>query len=104
MIESVELGEASCLDDFSHYETMISVVGPQEKKDGDEHRRSKDRKKEVFWCKGYQRKSCTEKSPHMVVIKGDEPPVPVLHICANCLQKDNRREEHPECECMAKKQ
>lgn len=68
----------------------------------EEYRRVKDRKAEVYWCKGYQWNNCQEKSPHMLQLKQDEPPVPVLHICAYCLQKENRREEHPEAECSKK--
>ena len=106
VIESVELGEAHWTDDFGHYETMIPMAvsgGHGECREVEEHRRAKDRKVEVFWCKAYQKNTSSDKSPHMSQIKPDEPPVPVLHICAHCLQKENRREEHPEVECPAKK-
>ena len=100
IIESVEIGEAEWMDSFEHYENMITLQQTVE------HRREyepRDRKPEVYWCKAYQWGSCTEKTPHMAQIKQDEPPLPVLHICTLCLQRENHREEHPEVECPAKK-
>ena len=37
-----------------------------------------------------------QKDLHMAVIRYDEPPAPVVHVCASCMQKEGRREEHPE--------
>ena len=48
-------------------------------------RKEKDRN-ELYWCKNYQRNNFSDTSPHMAQIKADEPPVPVLHYCALCLQ------------------
>ena len=106
IIESVELGESLWTDDFNHYETMIPLahgLWGMEKSDVEGSRRNKERKLEVFRCKAFQKNNCTEKAPHMAHIKMDEPPVPVLHVCASCLQKENRREEHSELDCPAKK-
>ena len=61
------------------------------------------RKGEVFWCKKFQKKICKEKSPHLAQLKQDEPPVPVVHPCAVCLQKDGRMLEHSEVDCPEKK-
>ena len=69
----------------------------------DEVRRPKEWKVEVYWCKAYQKNTCIEKHPHMAQIRPDEHPVPVVHMCAHCFQKENRREEHPEVECPVKK-
>ena len=106
VIESVELGEEDWTSDFSHYETMIPP-GPSAQQARLEIRDSKvkekDRTWEVFWCKGFQHNQCTEKAPHMSVLKPDEPPVPVVHECAYCLQKEHHRMEHQECECLAKR-
>ena len=63
----------------------------------------KKEKLEVYWCKSYQKGNCSEKVLHMVQLKPDEPPVLVLHCCAYCLQKENRKQDHPESECNAKK-
>ena len=105
MIESVELGEEDWTSNFSHYESMLVTVSKSEGGDKDKHDyRRKDRdKSDIFWCKAYQRNTCNESSPHMAHLKPDEPPVPVMHCCAFCLQKDNKRVEHPESECTAKK-
>ena len=104
IIESVEMGEAEWSDNFDHYESMITP--PQSSHwDGkrDKERQHKDKRVEVYWCKGFQKGTCGEKPPHMVTIKGDEPPVLVLHVCTLCLQWEGRREEYPESECLAKK-
>ena len=39
---------------------------------------------EVYWCKLFQAGGCELEAPHMLQIKQDENPVPVLHICAYC--------------------
>ena len=67
---------------------------------------NKEKKKdrpEVYWCKNYNKGTCAEQAPHMNIIKPDEPPLPVLHICAHCYQKEGKRMEHKESECTAKK-
>ena len=102
VIESVEMGEAAWTDDFGHYETMIPFAMHQDRKEVEEHRKGKDKRTEVFWCKGFQKNTCTDKAPHMSVIRNDEPPVPVLHVCASCLQREGKHEDHPECECPKK--
>ena len=57
---------------------------------------------DVYWCKAYQRNACKDKSPHFVQLKADEAPMPVVHECMLCLQKEGKREEHPEIECPKK--
>ena len=105
VLESIELGEEDWLSNFSHYENVLPNtirVETKEKEKVDFKRREKE-KPEIYWCKNFQKNSCTESSPHMSSIRPDEPPVPVLHLCAFCLQRDNRRAEHSESECPSKK-
>ena len=95
VLESIELGEETWLSDFSHYEVMLPAPVKSEKE-------RKQNKQDLYWCKQYQRGSCKENSPHLVQIRMDEPPVPVLHICAACYQRDGRRLEHAEQDCVHK--
>ena len=104
IIEEIETGDCKWTDDFSSYEAMIptgnvsnyniSVVNVEHKK-----------KAEIYWCKAYQNNSCKLTSSHISVIKADEPPVPVLHICATCWGQFKKRPEHAEVDsaCPAKK-
>ena len=100
VMESIETGEETWNSNFGHYETMIPVnsVRPQEGRNLDTRKRP-----DVYWCKQYQKKNCSEKSPHMMQLKPDENPVPVIHMCAACLQREGKMLEHPEVECMEKK-
>ena len=102
VIESIEMGEEQWTSDFGHYEMMVPCAGRQEIKERDKGEKRKE-KTEVFWCKQFQRGNCSERSPHMMQLKMDEPPMPVLHCCAYCLQKENKRVEHAEQDCPAKK-
>lgn len=116
IVESIEMGEETWTSDFSHYETMIPK-GPSTEKEKDKEREkvvdkkfdlkadSKPTKLEVYWCKEYQKGECNQTSPHMSQLKADEKPVPVLHICAACWQKNCKRKEHPETDtsCPTKK-
>ena len=94
IMEEVETGASNWADDFSSYETMLpqspATMPAQVPTD-------KDKKKnvDVYWCKNYQHGQCELSSPHMAIIKSDEPPVPVLHICAACWALKKRR-EYPE--------
>ena len=101
VLESIELGEESWGSDFSHYETMVPGQVRMETKER-ERMEQKSKKTELYWCKGYQKGTCKERSPHMLQIKPDEQPVPVVHYCAFCMQKDNCRSEHAEYECPKK--
>ena len=107
IIEDVETGEGPWADDYSGYETMVhntptsntstvmtTVTDRPQKKSPD-----------IYWCKLYQQGRCEQSSPHMAVIRQDDGPVPVLHICAACWGIQKRRKEHPECDptCPAKK-
>ena len=99
IVESIELGEEDWLSDFSHYESMIQPY----RGDKEDRRKQKD-KTEIYWCKFYQKNNCNEASPHMAQVKPDEAPVPVIHICASCFQKDGKRLEHSENDCVVKKE
>ena len=111
VVESIELGEATWQDDFTHYEAMVTRLGGYTSKEMDKgadkvdrmDKKSKTDKFEVYWCKQFQKGLCSEKGIHLATIKTDEPPVPVMHICAHCYQKDNVRKDHPESECTSKK-
>ena len=103
IIEEVEMGEVTWVSDFSHYENMVPCVQRPESRVVEKQTQKQKEKMEVYWCKLYQKGNCTEKSPHMVQLKPDEPAVPVLHCCAYCLLKENRRAEHAEADCPAKK-
>ena len=81
---------------------MVPCVQRGDNRDKEQTDVKKKDRLEVYWCKSYQRGTCGEKMPHMLQIKADEPPVLVVHFCAYCLQKDNRRMEHPEAECPKK--
>ena len=105
VLESIKLGEETWLSDFSHYESMIPTTFKPESRDKERSelwKRDKE-KVEVFWCKNYQRNNCTESSLHMAQVRPENPPVPVLHLCVLCLQREGKRAEHPEAECLAKK-
>ena len=104
VLESIELGEETWLSDFSHYESMIPTIFKPESRDKErsELRKCDKEKVKVFWCKNYQRNNCTESSPHMAQVRPEDPPVPVLHLRASCLQPEGKRVEHPEAECPAK--
>ena len=101
VLESIEMGEETWFSDFSHYGSMVPGVAKQDNR-GEVKLRSKE-KTEVFWCKMYQRINCQETSPHMAQVKPDEPLVPVIHCCALCLQRDGKRNDHPESECPTRK-
>ena len=100
IMDEVESGDCQWYDDFSSYETMIPPQAVTV-----EHLDRKPKSTEVYWCKAYQSNSCDQKSPHMAVIKSEEAPVPVLHICALCWLNSRKRREHPESDvaCPSKK-
>ena len=98
ILESIELGEEDWFSDFSHYEMMVTCYKGEKITE-----KKRPEKLEIYWCKPYQKGNCNEKSPHMMSLRPDEPPVPVIHCCAICLQKDGKRMEHPEGDCPAKK-
>lgn len=111
IIESVELGDEEWTSRFDWMESMIppavSVLermkkdvreGKDQRDYAGKDRENKEGKKvgDVFWCKDYQKGQCQEKSPHMAQLKPDDKPVPVVHICAVCWQKEKKRREHQE--------
>ena len=110
IVELFELGKEDWTLDFSHYEAMVPIYTPnaegKESKEKDKDKKEKEKKtSEVYWCKEFQRGTCTEKVPQMSSIKLDEPQVPVLHIGASCWQKDRKRKDHAESDntCPYKK-
>ena len=102
VVESIELGDEVWTSDFTHYENLITratvKTEPKEVKD-----KVKKERGDIYWCKAFQKGNCSEKSPHMMTLKPEDEPVPVLHICAYCFQKDNSRKEHAEQDCTHKK-
>ena len=103
VVESIELGEDTWTLDFSHYENVLPVYTRVETREREKQDYKKKDKTEIYWCKAYQRNMCNENLPHMMQLKADELPVPIIHCCALCLQKENKWQDHPECECPAKK-
>ena len=103
VLESIEMGEETWMSDFSHCETMVPcpVKGESRSVEARGDVKKKD-KLEVYWCKQYQCKNCSKRSPHLSQIRPDEPAVPVVHVCAACLQRENMHVEHPEQECPKK--
>ena len=103
----MELGEPEWGDDFSGYETMLPSMTtnpnnlPNPTVGGSIEKPKKY--SEIYWCKNYQTDNCSIPPPHMAQIKPDEPPVAVLHICANCWSNFKKQKEHPESSCVAKK-
>ena len=93
IIEEIEMGECTWADDFSGYETMIanaqSVHVPQ-------NTSVAKKPVDVFWCKNYQNGTCDSISPHMTILRQEDGPVPVQHICAACWSISKKRREHPE--------
>ena len=102
VVDSIELGETTWRSDFTHYESQLFKFRVEKDKDKEVKKPEKSDKPDIYWCKPYQKGTCTEKSPHMMTIKQGESPVPVIHICAHCYQKENRRMEHGESECPKK--
>ena len=106
IIEEVETGECSWADDFSSYETMITqaVVNANAPFASQASILAK-KPLDTYWCKNYQNNACEQTSPHMAVIRTEDGPVPVQHICAACWGINKKKKEHPENDpaCPAKK-
>lgn len=108
IIESIEMGDADWTSCFDSHESLLppapSVLAAfkkaQEEKSAKDQEKKKDnemkKSAEVFWCKDYQKGTCTEAGPHMAQLKPDEKPVWVVHICATCWQKDKVKKNHHE--------
>ena len=103
VVDSIELGEETWNSDFSHYETMVPLGRSVERKEKGADRKKTD-KLEAYWCKAYNKTGCNQNSPHMAIVKVDEPEVPVIHMCAHCWQTNNKRLEHREADCPSKKE
>ena len=90
IIESIELGEAEWTSNLEHFKSRVPVtVIYQETKElrntvGKE-KEKKEKREETsgsLLVQGVSGGTCTETVPHMASIKPEEPPVPVLHVCA----------------------
>ena len=100
-LRQIELGRKSWKDDPQVLENII-LSGHTLSKEfrlgnfkqfGNKPQTAKD---SVWFCVKYQRNKCEyTKSPHPAMIRGINRMV--QHICATCLQKDNSKQEHPEC-------
>ena len=100
VMDSIELGEESWTSDFSHYESMVPY-GRQVKSSKDGEKEKKKDKIDIYWCKAYNKGTCSENSPHLTQI--NDQSVPVVHMCAFCWHKEGKKVDHKETECMAKK-
>ena len=103
IIEEVELGERTWNDDFSSHENVLAAWQPQLIGEPGNVSDKGRKQQEVYWCKLYQTGSCEQHAPHMAQLRAEDPPVPVLHICAFCWANFKKRKEHPEAECTTKK-
>ena len=113
IVDEMELGTVDWTHDFSSYETMVvpaSHVNPAVQTSTTAAAKATPNsackgQTGVFWCKEFQHGRCEQKPPHMAQIKPDEMPVPVLHICASCLQNGRKRKDHAENDptCPSKK-
>ena len=104
-MEEIETGERNWCDDFGNYKSIIPTYPTQQGTAQNEGTQERLKKSEVYWCKAYQVNQCELQSPHMAVLKQDELPVPVLHICATCWNLCKKQEKHPEIDpqCPSKK-
>lgn len=98
IIESIEMGDADWTTGFDYYESLLPPpptvlinlkrlqddLTQKEKKKDNKKKDTKSDKNEVFWCKDYQKGTCSEPGPHMAQLKADEKPVWVAHVCAVC--------------------
>ena len=98
-LRQIELGRKSWKDDPQCLENIIlsghtlSKEFRQNKQIGGKSQTSKET---IWFCVKFQRNKCDQsKSPHNAFIRGSNRMV--YHICATCWQKDNIKQEHPEC-------
>lgn len=86
ILHSIEEGESNFKSSFDEFDSLFPVKRNvlQPKKTG---------KKEVYWCRAYNKGQCTEESGHKTLISGMERVV--QHICAACW-KIGKREKHME--------
>lgn len=86
ILHRLEEGEATWSDTFDEYDMVFPIKMSTAPKPA-------AYKREVFWCKDFNKATCNLESGHKATIAGKERPV--MHICAAC-HKQGRREKHPE--------
>lgn len=84
ILHAIEEGEANFKSSFDDYDLLFPVRKLSTQKNS---------KREVYWCRAYNRGQCTEESGHKLMIAGIERSV--QHICAACW-KQGKREKHME--------
>lgn len=88
ILHSIEEGESTWKSTFDSYDPVFPVkMKSLNKKFAG--------KKDVFWCRAFNRGECSQESGHKAVIAGQERVV--LHICATCW-KHGKKEKHRETE------
>lgn len=91
ILHSIEEGEASFDSTFGEYDQVFPVRTTSTKfKPGF--------KREVFWCRDFNRGSCAQDSGHKAMIAGTERVV--QHICAACWKvgkKEKHKDTDPGC-------
>lgn len=83
ILHSIEEGEANFQSTFNEYDQVFPVKQISKGKTFN--------KRDVFWCREYNRETCALDSGHKATIAGTERTV--LHICAACW-KLGKREKH----------
>ncbi|CAG2202646.1 unnamed protein product [Mytilus edulis] len=100
-LRKIELGQKSWKDDSTCIEVPVLspyILSKSESSSGSKTFKSDFTKKEeiIWFCTLYNRNRCISKStPHQINFKGQYKTV--LHICAICWKKDNKKFNHPEC-------
>lgn len=94
ILHRLEEGEATWSATFDEYDMAFPIKISH-------NRGSTTGKREVFWCKDFNKGTCTLDSGHKATIAGRERVV--THICAACW-KQGKREKHSETDasCPAK--
>lgn len=87
ILHAIEEGEANFTATFDEYDSMFPV-----RRHNTQNKKTINRK-DVFWCRAYNRAQCVEEAPHKATIAGTERLV--QHICATCW-KQGKKEQHAE--------
>lgn len=67
ILHSIEEGEANFKSSFDEYDAMFPVCR-------NTAGRKLNNKKEIFWCKAYNKGSCSEESPHKAMVQVSKKP------------------------------
>lgn len=97
ILHSLEEGEAQWDSSFDHYDMAFPVRHTPAPRGG----KRAETKRDVFWCKDYNKSTCSLESGHKAMVAGKDRVV--SHICAVCW-KQGKKEKHPEGDptCPAK--